>query len=88
MPPIDDTKTVAEEYIRAVNAGASLVHHHGVHYLEDEIQPDGRKLSKINFEGWKDLTDRIRDKVDAIIQYGIATPGSRRRSSSWSRVRR
>jgi 3-keto-5-aminohexanoate cleavage enzyme len=73
MPPIDDTKTVAEEYIRAVNAGASLVHHHGVHYLEDKIQPDGRKLSKINFEGWKDLTDRIRDKVDAIIQYGIAS---------------
>lgn len=73
MPPIDDTKTVAEEYIRAVNAGASLVHHHGVHYLEDKIQPDGRKLSKINFEGWKDLTDRIRAKVDAIIQYGIAS---------------
>jgi 3-keto-5-aminohexanoate cleavage enzyme len=73
MPPIDDTVTVAEEYVRAVNAGASLVHHHGVHYLEDKIQPDGRKLSKINFEGWQDLTDRIRSKVDAIIQYGIAS---------------
>ena len=73
MPPIEDTAAVADEYVRAVNAGASLVHHHGVHYLEDKIQPDGRKLSRINFEGWKDLTERILSRVDAIIQYGIAS---------------
>ena len=73
MPPITDWAAVADENIRAVNAGASLVHHHGVHFLEDKIQPDGRKLSKIDFDGWQNLTDRIRSSVDPIIQYGIAS---------------
>jgi 3-keto-5-aminohexanoate cleavage enzyme len=73
MPPIDDVKTVADEYVRSIDAGAALVHHHGVHYLEDGIQSDGRQLSKTDFKGWRDLTELIRSQRDAIIQFGIAS---------------
>ncbi|MCL6088506.1 MAG: 3-keto-5-aminohexanoate cleavage protein [Actinobacteria bacterium] len=70
---IEDVKWFADEYIRAVNAGASICHVHGVHWLEDEVQPDGRKLSKIDFNGWQELHDRIKDKCNPIMQYGIAS---------------
>lgn len=73
MPKIDDVPAVADEYLRAIDSGAALVHHHGVHYLEETMQEDGRKLSRTNFEGWADLTNRIRSQRDAIIQYGIAS---------------
>jgi 3-keto-5-aminohexanoate cleavage enzyme len=73
MPPIEDVATMARQYIGAVDAGASLVHHHGVHYLEDEIQSDGRKLSRTDFDGWRRLTDLIRERVDPIVQFGIAS---------------
>jgi 3-keto-5-aminohexanoate cleavage enzyme len=73
MPAIEDTDAVAEQYIGAVNAGASLIHHHGVHYLEANMQADGKQLSKIDFDGWRDLTDKIRAKVDPIVQFGIAS---------------
>lgn len=73
MPPIEGVGAVAEQYIDAVNAGASIVHHHGVHYLEKEMQPDGKKLSTIDFEGWRALTERIRAKVDPVMQFGIAS---------------
>lgn len=72
-PPTENTRAVADEYIRAVNAGASITHIHGVHTLEHEIQPDGRRLSKTNFEGWKDLQEKIRAGCDAIMQFGIAS---------------
>ena len=67
MPRIDDVPAVAAEYVRAIDAGASLVHHHGVHYLESDMQDDGRKLSRTDFNGWADLTHRIRAERDAII---------------------
>jgi 3-keto-5-aminohexanoate cleavage enzyme len=74
MPPIEDTATIAQQYVDAVNAGASICHHHGIHYLEDTIQPDGRKLSRIDFDGWQNLTDAIRaGGGDPVIQYGIAS---------------
>ncbi len=73
MPRIEDVPAVAAEYIRAIDAGASLVHHHGVHHLEDRIQDDGRKLSRIDHEGWADLTERIRSERDAVMQFGIAS---------------
>jgi 3-keto-5-aminohexanoate cleavage enzyme len=72
-PPIENVKAFADEYIRSVNAGASICHVHGVHYLEDELQPDGRKLSKIDHDGWQELHDRIKEKVNPVIQYGIAS---------------
>ena len=71
MPPIEDTAAVAQEYVRAIDAGASLVHHHGVHHLETEIQADGRRLSKTNFEGWADLTDMIRRNPIPALLIGI-----------------
>ena len=73
MPPIEDVAAIAAEYVRSVEAGASIVHHHGIHYLEDEIQPDGRRLSKIDFDGWRRLTEEIRAKCDPIVQFGIAS---------------
>jgi 3-keto-5-aminohexanoate cleavage enzyme len=73
MPPIEDTDAVASEYIRAIDAGATLVHHHGVHYLDHQMAADGRKLSTIDFDGWRDLTDKIRAARDPIMQFGIAS---------------
>jgi 3-keto-5-aminohexanoate cleavage enzyme len=73
MPPIEDVKAVARQYIDAVTAGASIAHHHGVHYLEKDIQPDGRRLSKIDYDGWKSLTELIRAECNPIVQFGIAS---------------
>jgi 3-keto-5-aminohexanoate cleavage enzyme len=74
MPPIEDTDAVARQYVDAVSAGAAICHHHGVHYLDDVIQADGRKLSRIDFDGWQNLSDAIRSGGgDPIIQYGIAS---------------
>ena len=74
MPPIEDVEAIGQQYIDAVAAGASICHHHGIHYLEDEIQSDGKRLSKIDFEGWRALTDKIRSGgLDPLIQFGIAS---------------
>jgi len=73
MPPIEDVSAVAAEYVRAIDAGATLVHHHGVHYLEKTFQADGRQLSQIDFDGWARLTAAIRAERDCIIQFGIAS---------------
>lgn len=73
MPAIEDVKAVADEYVRAIDAGATIVHHHGVHHLEEEIQADGRRLSRTNYQGWADLTESIRSRRDAIVQFGIAS---------------
>ena len=73
MPKIEDTDAVAAEYIRAIDAGASIVHHHGVHYLEKSMAADGRKLSKIDFDGWRELTEKIRTARNPIMQFGIAS---------------
>jgi len=73
MPAIEDTDAVAAEYTRAIDAGASLVHHHGVHYLEKSMGADGRKLSHVDFEGWRDVTDKIRSARNPIMQFGIAS---------------
>jgi 3-keto-5-aminohexanoate cleavage enzyme len=73
MPRIDDVPAVASEYIRAIDAGATIVHHHGVHYLEKTIQSDGRRLSRTNYKGWEELTSQIRGERDAIVQFGIAS---------------
>jgi 3-keto-5-aminohexanoate cleavage enzyme len=72
MPDIEDLPSVAEQYVNAVEAGASIVHHHGISRLEDKLQPDGKRLARVDFAGWKSLTEQIRDRCDAIIQFGIA----------------
>jgi len=74
MPPIEDTEAVGQQYVDAVNAGATICHHHGVHYLETEMAEDGKKLSTIDMDGWQAVTDKIRSVgTDPIIQYGIAS---------------
>jgi 3-keto-5-aminohexanoate cleavage enzyme len=73
MPAIEDVDAVADEYVRAVAAGASIVHHHGIHHLEHEIQADGRQLSRVDLDGWRRLTDSIRTRCDPIVQFGIAS---------------
>jgi len=72
-PDPKDVDRVAEEYVQCVKAGASMVHMHGVHKLEDEIQPDGRKLSRIDFEGWKRMKGLIEAEVKPVFQFGIAS---------------
>jgi 3-keto-5-aminohexanoate cleavage enzyme len=63
---------VAEEYVRAIDAGASICHLHGPYSVDAQIQADGSKLSDLDIPGWKRLRDGITGKRDAIIQYGIA----------------
>ncbi|MBC6938374.1 MAG: hypothetical protein DWB42_21430, partial [Chloroflexi bacterium] len=72
-PPTENVEAVAAEYIRAVDAGASITHIHGVHTLERDIQADGRRLSQTNFEGWKALQEKIKAGCDPIMQFGIAS---------------
>lgn len=73
MPPIENVEAVADEYVRSIDAGATVAHHHGVHHLEETIQSDGRRLSRTDFDGWASLTERIRSRRAAIIQFGIAS---------------
>ena len=73
MPPIADVPAIADEYVRSIDAGASVVHHHGVHHLESAIQEDGRRLSRIDVPGWADLTARIRAQRSPVMQFGIAS---------------
>lgn len=72
-PEMKNVDKIVDEYVRSVNAGAAICHIHGVHKLEDRIAEDGKKLSHVNFEGWQAMHQGIRSKVDAIIQYGIAS---------------
>ena len=67
-----------------MDAGASLVHHHGVHHLEEGIASDGKKLSHIDFDGWRDVTDKIRAARDPIMQFGIAMRASKRKFALWA----
>ena len=55
----------AEEYIRSVNAGASICHLHGPYTVDKKIQADGTKLSDLFLPGWLELTTLIKAKVQA-----------------------
>ncbi|MAM84674.1 MAG: hypothetical protein CL472_08435 [Acidobacteria bacterium] len=63
---------VAADYVRSVEAGASICHLHGPYTVDTKIQDDGTKLSDLDIPGWHKLRSGITDNVDAIIQYGIA----------------
>jgi 3-keto-5-aminohexanoate cleavage enzyme len=71
-PTPKGNQAVADEYVRSVNAGASLCHLHGPYTVDDEIQADGTKLSDLDIPGWADLREKITSRCDPIIQYGIA----------------
>ena len=74
-PKPTEFKAIADEYIRSVNAGASLVHTHGSYTKDTKIQPDGRQLQSPVVEGWQEITDRIYGAVgkSVIVQHGLAS---------------
>jgi 3-keto-5-aminohexanoate cleavage enzyme len=72
-PPVTNVDAIVEEYIRSVEAGASICHIHGVHKLEEKMAADGKRLSRVDFDGWKRTHDGIKSRCDAIVQYGIAS---------------
>lgn len=72
-PPQEDIAGVSQQYIDAVNAGAAISHIHGIRTLEDTFQSDGRMVSKINHDGWRRLQAAILDKVDTVMQFGVAS---------------
>ena len=63
---------VAREYVRSVNAGASICHLHGPYTIDEKIQADGTRLSDLDIPGWAKLRQDITAHADCIIQYGIA----------------
>ncbi len=65
-------QAVADEYIRSVNAGASICHLHGPYTVDEKIQPDGTKLSDLDIPGWARFREMILERCDPVIQYGIA----------------
>ena len=71
-PTPKGSDVVADEYVRSVEAGASICHLHGPYTVDKEIQADGTKLSDLDIPGWGYLRDRILDRCKPIIQYGIA----------------
>jgi 3-keto-5-aminohexanoate cleavage enzyme len=79
----DDTKGVAEEYIRSMNAGATIVHTHGQYRSDPVIQPDGKQLSIPNVEGWRDITERVRAAGEPIVQFGLASMRLEQKLELW-----
>ncbi len=66
---------VAAEYVRSVNAGASICHLHGPYTIDETIQEDGTRLSDLDIPGWGQFRQNILDgcgSTKPIIQYGIA----------------
>jgi 3-keto-5-aminohexanoate cleavage enzyme len=63
---------LAREYVRSVEAGASICHLHGPYNLDEKIRPDGTKLSDLDLPEWQRLKDLITSHCKPIIQYGIA----------------
>ena len=82
-----DTKGVAEEYIRAMNAGATIVHTHGKYTSDPVIQPDGKQLSIPDVEGWRDITDRVRDAGEPIVQFGLASMRLEQKMELWRELK-
>ena len=72
QPTRENAAAIAEEYIRCIDAGAAISHLHGVRKLETSFQADGRKLSKIDVDGWAEIAETIRAERDTILQFGIA----------------
>ncbi|MHB0870242.1 MAG: beta-keto acid cleavage family enzyme [Chloroflexota bacterium] len=72
-PASNDVDAVVAENVRAVNAGAAITHIHGVRYLEREIQADGRRVSKLDFNGWKEMQEKIVAACHPIMSFGIAS---------------
>ncbi len=86
-PKPSDTKAVAEEYIRSVNAGAAIAHTHGSYKIESAIQPDGRQLQIPIRDGWRDISGRIRAAGKPILQFGLASIRLEQKVELWRELR-
>ena len=65
-------EAVVEEYVRGVEAGAAITHIHGVRRPASDIGPDGRKVSRLDVDGWKRMQEGILSRCDAVMQFGVA----------------
>src|SRR3979409_1911012 len=72
-PPQEDIAGVAQQYIDGLNAGAAIAHIHGRRTLEESMQADGKQVSKIHHEGWKQLQEAILEKTAPVMQFGVAS---------------
>ena len=87
LTPCTDARGVAEEYLRALDAGAAVVHTHGAYTHDPVIQPDGRKLSIPDMEGWRDISERIRARFNPIMQFGMASMRLEQKLELWETLR-
>jgi 3-keto-5-aminohexanoate cleavage enzyme len=86
-PRPDNPKGLADEYVRAINAGASICHMHGSYTSDPVIQPDGRQLQIPIMEGWREITDRIRSTGKAIVQFGLASIRIEQKIEMWQAMK-
>lgn len=86
-PKPDNPKAVAEEYVRAINAGASICHMHGSYTSDPIIQPDGRQLQIPIMDGWREITERIRSTGKAIVQFGLASIRLEQKIELWETLK-
>ena len=82
-----DTQAIAEEYIRSVNAGATIAHMHGSYTSDPEIQSDGRQLHIPILDGWRDITERILARCRPVIQFGLASIRKAQKLELWETLR-
>lgn len=82
-PQPADTRAVAAEYVRSVNAGAAIIHMHGSYASDPQIQPDGRQLQIPVVEGWRDITERIFAQVKPVVQHGLASMRLEQKLELW-----
>ena len=83
LTPCTDYEGVAKEYIRCLNAGATIVHTHGSYAHDPIIQSDGRKLSIPDLNGWREITERIRSVANPIMQFGMASVRLEQKLELW-----
>lgn len=86
-PKPDNPKGVAEEYVRAIDAGVSICHTHGSYTSDPVIQPDGRQLQIPIMDGWQEITERIRATGRAIVQFGLASIRLEQKLDLWRTLR-
>jgi 3-keto-5-aminohexanoate cleavage enzyme len=68
MPARGDTEPLADQFVSAFDAGASILHHHCVVHHDDAT---GRP--RIDLDGWRRTTDILRERAPgALMHYGIA----------------